>query len=252
MRCRPVRLALGFIAAAAVILILIAPAASQWQPLPSPQGPTGQTPQYPPQPVPYPPQQQQYPPQQQQYPPSQQSPPQQQQQPSQIQPGQPFQDVFGRFRVTLPGGTMPSGATYNFVVPTASAFVNIMSVPQDQMFQMQMRNFPTMLQQMGAKIDTNQQTDLRGKSAQFIAKSLEKAGRMDREKFIDALERMKVDSPVGEVAMRAYDHQAMLPMFMGVTKKVPQYPFLIGSEIVTIPAKDVMPSVDDIKKARGR
>jgi len=122
--------------------------------------------------VPYPPQQQQYPPQQQQYPPSQQSPPQQQQQPSQIQPGQPFQDVFGRFRVTLPGGTMPSGATYNFVVPTAGAFVNIMSVPQDQMFQMQMRNFPTMLQQMGAKIDTNQQSDLRGKSAQFIAATM--------------------------------------------------------------------------------
>ena len=89
-------------------------------------------------------------------------------------------------------------------------------------------------------------------AAQFIVKSLEKAGRVDREKFIDALEQMKVDSPVGEVAMRAYDHQAMLPMFMGVTKKVPQYPFLIGSEIVTIPAKDVMPSVDDIKKARGR
>jgi branched-chain amino acid transport system substrate-binding protein len=89
-------------------------------------------------------------------------------------------------------------------------------------------------------------------TAQFIAKALEKAGKMDREKFIDVLEGMKIDSPVGEVEMRAYDHQAMLPMFMAVTKKVPTYSFLIASDIVTIPAKDVMPSIEEIKKARGR
>ena len=89
-------------------------------------------------------------------------------------------------------------------------------------------------------------------TAQFMAKALEKAGKMDREKFIDALEGMKVDSPVGEVEMRAYDHQAMLPMFMGVTKKVPGYPFLIASDIVTIPAKEVMPTIEEIKKARGQ
>ena len=52
--------------------------------------------------------------------------------------------------------------------------------------------------------------------------------------------------------MRAFDHQAMLPMFMGVTKKVPEYPFLIASDIITIPAKDVMPSIEEIKKARGK
>lgn len=89
-------------------------------------------------------------------------------------------------------------------------------------------------------------------AAQFMAKALKKAGKMDREKFIDALEKLKVDSPVGEVEMRAFDHQAMLPMFMGVTKKVPEYPFLIASDIVTIPAKDVMPSIEEIKKARGQ
>ena len=89
-------------------------------------------------------------------------------------------------------------------------------------------------------------------AGQFITRALEKAGKMDREKFIDALEGTKVDSPIGEIEMRAFDHQAMLPMFMGVTKKVPQYPFLIASDIVTIPAKDLMPSIDEIKKARGQ
>jgi branched-chain amino acid transport system substrate-binding protein len=89
-------------------------------------------------------------------------------------------------------------------------------------------------------------------AAHFITQALQKAGKMDREKFINALEGMKIDSPVGQVEMRTYDHQAMLPMFMGVTKKVPEYPFLIGSDIVTIPARDVMPSIEEIKKARGQ
>jgi branched-chain amino acid transport system substrate-binding protein len=89
-------------------------------------------------------------------------------------------------------------------------------------------------------------------AGQFITKALQKAGKMDKEKFIDALSGLKVDSPIGEIEMRAYDHQAMLPMYMGVTKKVPGYPFLIASDIVTIPAKDAMPSIEEIKKARGQ
>jgi hypothetical protein len=89
-------------------------------------------------------------------------------------------------------------------------------------------------------------------AAQFITKALQKAGKMDKEKFIDALSGLKVDSPIGEIEMRAYDHQAMLPMYMGVTKKVPEYPFLIAGDIVTIPAKDAIPSVEEVKKARGQ
>ena len=89
-------------------------------------------------------------------------------------------------------------------------------------------------------------------TAYFIHQGLMKAGKMDREKLIDALEGMKVDTPVGELEMRAFDHQLMLPMFMGVTKKVPEYPFLIATDIITIPAKDVMPSIEEIKKLRGQ
>ncbi|MGA9477753.1 MAG: ABC transporter substrate-binding protein, partial [Desulfobacterales bacterium] len=89
-------------------------------------------------------------------------------------------------------------------------------------------------------------------TANFIAKAYEKAGSFDTEKFIDALEGMTIDSPVGPLTIRAYDHQVMFPMYMGVTKKVPQYDFLIADKIVTIPGKDVMPTVEEIKKARGQ
>jgi branched-chain amino acid transport system substrate-binding protein len=89
-------------------------------------------------------------------------------------------------------------------------------------------------------------------AADFIKGAYEKAGEVHTEKFIDAFEGMTVDTPVGPVTMRAYDHQAMLPMFMGTTKKVEGYPFLIATDIVTLPGEDVMPTVEEIKKARGK
>ena len=89
-------------------------------------------------------------------------------------------------------------------------------------------------------------------TAHLIAKAFNKAGALDREKFINALEGMKVNSPAGEVEMRACDHQAVLPMFMGVTKKVPQYDFLISTDIVSLPGKEIIPTCGEIKKARGQ
>jgi len=89
-------------------------------------------------------------------------------------------------------------------------------------------------------------------AANFIKKAYEKAGKIDTEKFIDAMEGMSVDTPVGKVTMRAYDHQAMLPMFMGVTKKQGDYPFLTATDIVTIPGKEAMPTIEEIKKARAQ
>jgi branched-chain amino acid transport system substrate-binding protein len=88
-------------------------------------------------------------------------------------------------------------------------------------------------------------------TAHMIAKAYEKAGAVDREKFINALEGIKVDSPAGEIEMRACDHQAVLPLYMGTLKKVPQYNFLISSDIVTLPGKDILPTCDEIKKMRG-
>jgi branched-chain amino acid transport system substrate-binding protein len=83
-----------------------------------------------------------------------------------------------------------------------------------------------------------------------IQRGFAKAGKVDKEKFIDAVQGMVIDSPVGKLELRACDHQLMLPMFFGVTKKVPQYPFLIASDIMTIPAKDYLPTCEEIKALR--
>jgi branched-chain amino acid transport system substrate-binding protein len=88
-------------------------------------------------------------------------------------------------------------------------------------------------------------------TAHLIAEAFEKAGALDKEKFIDAMEGLKVDSPVGELEMRACDHQLVLPMYMGVTTTSPDYEFLIAGDIVTLSGDDVMPTCDEIKAARG-
>ena len=84
----------------------------------------------------------------------------------------------------------------------------------------------------------------------YIAQAFEKAGAVDREKFVDALAGLTIDSPVGKVTVREFDHQIMLPMFVGITKADPAYDFLVAGQIETIPADQVMMSVDEVKKAR--
>ncbi len=89
-------------------------------------------------------------------------------------------------------------------------------------------------------------------TAQFVAKAYEKAGKVDREKFIDAMEGMTIPGPVGKMEMRACDHQVALPMFFGVTKKEAQYDFLVASDIVSVPGKEYMPSCAEIAKVRAK
>jgi len=89
-------------------------------------------------------------------------------------------------------------------------------------------------------------------TAHFIAAAYEKAGSVDKEKFIDALEGLKIDSPVGKIEMRACDHQVILPMFLGVTKLSPEKGVAISSDIHTLRGAEVMPSCQEIMEARGQ
>jgi branched-chain amino acid transport system substrate-binding protein len=91
-------------------------------------------------------------------------------------------------------------------------------------------------------------------TAQFIARGFQKAGTMNKEKFIDAVEGMVLeDTPVGKIEMRKCDHQVTLPMFWGSTKKSPDYKeFLIASDAITVPSSEYMPTCEHIRKARGQ
>jgi branched-chain amino acid transport system substrate-binding protein len=64
---------------------------------------------------------------------------------------------------------------------------------------------------------------------------------------------MTVNSPVGKVTMRAFDHQALLPMFVGKTAVDPAFPdFLVAKDIVIVPGEELVLSIDEIKKLRQK
>jgi branched-chain amino acid transport system substrate-binding protein len=89
-------------------------------------------------------------------------------------------------------------------------------------------------------------------TAHFIAEAFRKAGSLDTEKFIDALEGLQIQSPAGRIEMRACDHQAILPMNFGVTKLSPEQGFAIATDILTLRGAEVMPSCNEIMEARGQ
>ena len=89
-------------------------------------------------------------------------------------------------------------------------------------------------------------------TARFIAEAFRKAGAVDKEKFIDALEGLKIDSPSGEIEMRKCDHQAVLPMFLGVTKQSSVYGVAVSTGITTLTGDEVLPTCEEIAKARGQ
>ena len=89
-------------------------------------------------------------------------------------------------------------------------------------------------------------------TAKMVFAAYKKAGAIDNEKMIDAIEGMSVETPVGPVEMRAYDHQALLPMYMGVTAKKEGFPYLVAKDIVTISPKEAAPDLAEVKKARGK
>jgi branched-chain amino acid transport system substrate-binding protein len=89
-------------------------------------------------------------------------------------------------------------------------------------------------------------------TAQFIAEAYKKAGSVDKEKFIDALEGLQIQSPAGRIEMRACDHQAILPMNFGVTKVSSELGFAIATDIYTLRGAEVMPSCKEIQEARAQ
>ncbi|MCS7234884.1 MAG: ABC transporter substrate-binding protein [Armatimonadota bacterium] len=87
-------------------------------------------------------------------------------------------------------------------------------------------------------------------TAYFIAEAYRKARSLDRDRFVEALEGLRIQTPVGEVEMRACDHQAVLPMIFGVTRRDPGFPHLVAGDPVVLPGRDVMPTCDDVRRAR--
>ena len=89
-------------------------------------------------------------------------------------------------------------------------------------------------------------------TAQFIAEGFKKAGKIDKEALIKAVEGMTLESPVGPLTLRACDHQLELPTYFGVTKKDAKYSFLVSGNNQIIPPKDYIPTCEEVLKHRKK
>ena len=89
-------------------------------------------------------------------------------------------------------------------------------------------------------------------TAQFIAEGFKKAGKVNKEALINALEGMKLDSPIGPLAIRACDHQLEMPSYFGMTKKSPKYDFLVSDNNLVVSPEDSMPTCEEVLKLRKK
>jgi len=91
-------------------------------------------------------------------------------------------------------------------------------------------------------------------TAEMVAKAYQKAGAVNKEKFIDALEGMTVEgTALGKLQVRKCDHQLLYPIFYGMTKKVPEFKdHLVGADIVTVPAGTGYPTCEEIAQLRAK
>ncbi|MCO5384783.1 ABC transporter substrate-binding protein [Desulfosporosinus sp.] len=84
----------------------------------------------------------------------------------------------------------------------------------------------------------------------FLGEAIAKAGSTDKEKIIDAMEGLTIDTPVGKATLRKEDHQVAIPMSYGVVANVNGV--FTGSDLHTLNSEEIMPSVDQILKARSK
>jgi branched-chain amino acid transport system substrate-binding protein len=88
-------------------------------------------------------------------------------------------------------------------------------------------------------------------SLYVLKKAIEKAGSIETEAVIKALEGLSYDSLRGKFTIRAFDHQADVPEYVGWTVKDPKYPFVVLKDIVRVPGSQTMFTEDEVKQMRA-
>jgi branched-chain amino acid transport system substrate-binding protein len=83
-----------------------------------------------------------------------------------------------------------------------------------------------------------------------LRKAIEKAGSLDTEKVIDALEGLQWDSLRGPLFIGPARHLANGGLYFGTTFKDSSYPFYTLKDIIYIPGQEVWHSKEDIEMRR--
>ena len=84
-----------------------------------------------------------------------------------------------------------------------------------------------------------------------IKEAVTEAGTTDTQKVIKALETLTMDTFVGKIKMRAFDHQAMMPTWYGIMRFTPDLPFPHITDVGEL-GEDSYHTIEQIKKIRGK
>jgi branched-chain amino acid transport system substrate-binding protein len=80
--------------------------------------------------------------------------------------------------------------------------------------------------------------------------AIKKANSIDADKIVNALETMSLDTPVGKVRYRDFDHQAILPIYFATSGYSKEFPIAIGLNPVKY-GEEVYPTKAEIMALRA-
>ena len=87
-------------------------------------------------------------------------------------------------------------------------------------------------------------------NAKFLTDAIKKAGTVETEAVVNALDDLTIDSPRGPMTMRRYDHQVWPDMFVGWVALDPAMGHARMKDIQVVQIKELIPSIEEIKKLR--
>jgi branched-chain amino acid transport system substrate-binding protein len=87
-------------------------------------------------------------------------------------------------------------------------------------------------------------------SMKALAAAIERAGTLDTESVVRALEGLSVDTPIGPITFRASDHQSTMGAWVGTTRFDPQRGVGVMVDWEYVPGEKVLPSDEEARKLR--
>ncbi len=83
-----------------------------------------------------------------------------------------------------------------------------------------------------------------------IFEAIRKAGRTDTERMVDALEGLRVETPIGPISYRPFDHQSTMGAWVGSTKldRMRGHGIMVNWEYIS--GEKVLPSEAEVRKMR--
>jgi len=83
-----------------------------------------------------------------------------------------------------------------------------------------------------------------------IFEAIRQAGSPETEKLVDALEGLRVATPIGSIRFRPFDHQSTMGAWVGTTKRDPARGVGVMVDWVYVPGEKVLPSEAEVRRLR--